>query len=80
VLGALDFIRPPSSLQGGIRHQPDWLSSAIVPTQIKEEEEEELKAQTVGSLVGHILQWFFPGVFSFFPQFCDVKLAIIHKK
>jgi hypothetical protein len=46
----------------------------------KEEEEEELKAQTVGSLVGHILQWFFPGVFSFFPQICDVKLAIIHKK
>jgi hypothetical protein len=45
----------------------------------KEEEEEELRAQTVGSL-----QWFFPGVFSlffpFFSQFCDVKLAIIHKK
>jgi hypothetical protein len=31
----------------------------------KEEEEEELRAQTIGSLMAHILQWFFPGVFFF---------------
>jgi hypothetical protein len=73
VLGALDFIRPPSSLQGGIRHQPAWLSSTICSYPNEEEEQQaELRAQTV--LVGHIFcngsfQGFFLFFFLFFLNF-----------
>lgn len=78
VLGALDFIRPPSSLQGGVRHQPAWLSSTIVPTPIKKKKKKNWGLKQSGHWWPIFCNGSFQGFFFFSILWCQV--AIIHKK